>query len=292
MKPAPFEYKAPTSLEEALECLEQHGYDAKALAGGQSLIPSMNFRLIQPAVLVDLNEIAGLDSIERKESGGLHIGALARQRAVERSALVAETVPLLSEAMPFVAHPQIRNRGTLGGSIAHADPAAEISVVAVALNATMHIASRAGKRSVPATDFFQGIFTVDLEPEELLVGVEFPAPIPNSGYAFMEFARRHGDFALAGVAAIIQLDGEQNCTYARLVLLNLGERPVVASAAAAMLTGSRVDRQKIEAAAAHAASEEIDPVGNVHATARYQRHLAEVLTRRAIQKALERASGD
>jgi len=289
MKPAPFEYVAPDSVEATLATLAQHGYEAKLLAGGQSLIPTMNFRLPQPAILVDINGVHELSGIKPTQSGGVMVGALTRQRHVEHSRLVAEQVPMLAEAIQLVAHPQIRNRGTIGGSLAHADPAAELPVVAVALEATVHVDGPEGPRAVPAVGFFQGLFTVDLGPEELLTAVEFPPARPGSGTAFLELARRHGDFALAGVAALVGLDVAGRCEFARLVYLNVGDVPTVASAAADMLVGEVITDSLIEAAAVQASSAEMDPAGNIHASAEYQRHLARVLTQRALRSASERS---
>ncbi len=290
MKPAPFEYVAPHSLDAALAALARHGDEAKVLAGGQSLIPTMNFRLAQPAVLVDMNPIAALSYIEQTPAGGLRIGAMTRQRDLERDPLIREHLPLLAETMPHVAHPQIRNRGTLGGSLVHADPAAELPVVAVALDAQLRLRSVRGERLVDAADFFQGIFTVDLRPDELLVEVIFPPRPARTGWAMLEVARRHGDYALAGVAAQVTLAADGRCTAARLVYMSVGDRPVDARDAAGMLVDEPLSEQTINAAAELAASQEIDPAGNVHAPAAYQRHLVRVLTGRALRLAQQRAA--
>lgn len=288
MKPAPFGYSAPASLEEALALKAQHGDDAKFLAGGQSLIPAMNFRLVQAALLVDLNGLSSLDYV-RINNGEVRLGALARQRRLERDPLVAQHAPLLHEAMPWVAHPQIRNRGTLGGSLAHADPAAELPVIALALGARFRAASTRGERWIAAEDFFHGLFTTDLAPDEMLVEVALPSQSPHTGSAFMEFARRRGDYALMGVAAVVTLDEQGICQQARLVYLNAGDGPVNAAQAASLLQGHAASVEGIEAAAALAAENEISPMGNVHASPNYQRHLARVLTRRALKIAFERA---
>lgn len=289
MKPAPFSYLAPTSLAEALEALDQHGFDAKLLAGGQSLIPVMNFRLAQPAVIVDLNRIPGLDQIERDQAGGLRIGAMARHTHLEQSQTVATLAPLLAEAVPYIAHPQIRNRGTLGGSLAHADPAAELPVVAVALKARFRLQRVGSQRWVGAEEFYQALFTTALEPEEILVEVAIPPHPANTGYAFREIARRHGDYAQAGVAALLTLDSEGVCRQARLVYLNLGDVPRVAHRAATALVGNRPSPALLDEVARAAAREEIDPTDDIHATAAYKRHLASVLGRRALQQAADRA---
>jgi carbon-monoxide dehydrogenase medium subunit len=288
MKPAPFAYFAPASLEEALALKAQYGDEAKFLAGGQSLIPAMNFRLAQPAMLVDVNGLHELDFV-RVEGDELRLGAVTRQRKLERDPLVKQHAPLLHEAMPHVAHPQIRNRGTLGGSLAHADPAAELPVVALALGARVKAQSSRGARWIEAADFFKGLFTTDLAPDEMLVEAALPALPARSGCAFLEFARRRGDYAMMGVAALITLDDAGACQEARLVYLNAGEGPVSATRAAASLKGQHMTPSAIDEAAALASTQEIEPMGNIHASPEYQRHLARVLTRRALQTAFERA---
>ncbi|HEV2146844.1 MAG TPA: xanthine dehydrogenase family protein subunit M [Longimicrobiaceae bacterium] len=287
MKPAPFEYHRPGTVEEALELLVRHGYDAKLLAGGQSLIPAMNFRLAQPAVLVDLGGVGELDYV-READGLVRIGAMARQRAAERSEMVARGAPLLAETLPWVAHPQIRNRGTLGGSIAHADPAAEVPAVMLALDARFRLHGPGGGRTVRAEEFFTGLFGTALEPEEILTQVEIPAPAPRTGWAFDEIARRHGDFALAGVAATVTLDDGGRCADARIALLSVGGGPVLALEAAAVLTGGEPTEEAVRAAA-DAVGHEIDPPSDIHASADYRRRLAEVLVRRVLPRAFERA---
>jgi carbon-monoxide dehydrogenase medium subunit len=289
MKPAPFEYAAPDTLEEVLALKAQYGDDAKFLAGGQSLIPAMNFRLVQASLIVDVNRAPGLDVIERAGDGGLRLGGMARQRRLERDPFVAAQAPLLHEALPWVAHPQIRNRGTLAGSLAHADPAAELPVVVLALQARLLARSVRGERWLWAADFFQGLFTTALASDEMLVEVALP-PLPaRTGTAFEEFARRRGDYALLGVAAVLTLDEAGLCRQAKLVYLNAGEGPREASQAAALLAGQAPTAEAFAAAAEHAATHEIEPAGNVHATPDYQRHLARVLTRRALATAADRA---
>jgi aerobic carbon-monoxide dehydrogenase medium subunit len=289
MKPAPFEYQAPASLEAALDALARHGGDAKLLAGGQSLIPVMNFRLAEPALLIDINKLAELDFIRRDEEGHLRIGAMVRQRRLERDPLVAEMAPLLHEAVPFIAHPQIRNRGTFGGSLAHADPAAELPALAVALDARFRLQRAGGDRWVAAEDFFAGLFATALEPDEMLVEAAIPPPPARTGWAFLEVARRHGDYAQVGVAARVTLDDSGRCREARLVYLSVGDAPVVAREAARLLTGQELSPGAIAAAAEKAAGDEMDPLGDIHATPEFKRHLARVLTRRVLQKAGERA---
>lgn len=288
MKPPPFEYIAPNSVDEALGAIQRGGPDAKFLAGGQSLVPAMNFRIAQPSLLVDLNRIRDLDYIH-SGSNGLQIGAMTRQRSLEADPLVAKEAPLLAEAVPLIAHPQIRNRGTFGGSLVHADPASELPVVAVALHAQMRVAAAAGERWIPAADFFQGMFTTALTPVEMLVEIALPPWPSDAGWSFVEFSRRSGDYALMGVAAVLRVNGDHTCTEARLVLLNAGDGPVAAAEAAAMLVGRPIDDASAATAADHAAEKEIDPMGNLHATPVFQRHLARVLTRRAILTAAGRA---
>ena len=289
MKPAPFEYYAPSTVEEALGHLQEHGYDAKVLAGGQSLIPMMNFRLAQPGVIVDLNNVAELDFIRSGENGRLRLGAMARHAHVERDQIVAERAPLIHEAMPNIATPQIRSRGTFGGSIAHADPSAELAAVNVALEGRFRIRGPNGERWVRANEFFVGMFTTLLDPDELLVEVEFPMTPPRTGCALVEVARRPHDFALVGVAAIVTLDGIDRCQEARLVFLSVGDGPVEAFRAAEMLKGQALTAVAIRAAAEVAAAEDIDPGNDIHATAEFRRHLANVLARRALAQAHERA---
>lgn len=287
MKPAPFEYFAPDSLEAALELKAQHGDEAKALAGGQSLIPAMNFRVVQPTILIDLNRIDSMRYI--RKNGALRVGAMTVQSAAEHDAAIAEHVPLLHEAIPNIAHSQIRNRGTIGGSIAHADPASELPVVCLALNAKMRARSKRGERWIDAKDFFLGLFTTALQPDELLVELEFPTKTAATGYAFMEVARRHGDYAMAGVAAVVTLDEQGKCAAARLVYLNLGDGPVEALQATVSLTGKHLSEAAYKEAAILASQSDVAPFGNLHASADYQRHLAAILTERALAKAHERA---
>ncbi len=289
MKPPPFAYVAPRSLEDLLEALAEHGGDAKILAGGQSLLPVLNFRLAQPAVLIDINGVAELDFLRAGDDGGLRIGALVRQRRLERDPHVAHRAPLLAEALPFVAHPQIRNRGTFGGSLAHADPAAELPAVALASEARFRLVRKGGDRWVAAHDFFTGLFATALEPDELLAEIALPAPEPGSGTAFVELARRHGDYAMAGVAARVALDREGRCRTAKLVYLSVGDGPVDARHAAEQLVGRTIDAESISAASEIAATTEIDPVGDIHASADFKRHLVRVLTGRALTTAHARA---
>ena len=289
MKPAPFKYAAPRTLEEALALKTEHGDEATFLAGGQSLIPAMNFRLAQPAVLIDINAIEELAFIRSDtESGDLHLGALTRHRDLQFDPAIAAAQPLLHETAPNVAHPQIRNRGTLCGNLAHADPASEFPAVMLALKARLKLRSSAGERWLPAEDFFVSVFTTARDDDEMLVEVALPAAQTGTGTAFLEISRRHGDYAMMGVAAVVVLDESGACRDARLTYCSAGETPVAAKGAAAALVGGRLAAGDI-AAAAEQAQQEIAPVGSVHASAEFQRHLAGVLTRRALTKAIERA---
>jgi carbon-monoxide dehydrogenase medium subunit len=288
MKPAPFTYHCPGTVEEALALLAEHGGEAKPLAGGQSLIPAMNFRLARPTALVDLNRIAELSYV-RAERAGLTLGAMTRQRAVERSAAVARAAPLVAEAMPWIAHPQIRNRGTVGGSVAHADPSAELPAVLLALEARLRARSAAGERSIPAGEFFKGMLETALGPDELLVEIALPRPPQRSGTAFLEVARRYGDYAMVGVAVVVTLDQRGRCSAARIALLSVGDGPVLAQAAGEILAGQIPSEQLLRSAADAAATRDIDPPSDIHASAAYRRQLAAVLTRRALVRAFERA---
>ncbi len=289
MKPPKFDYFAPETLEEALDLLSRHGADAKVLAGGQSLMPMLNFRLARPAVLIDLNRIPGLAGIDNG-GGTIRIGAMTRQRDIEESEIVAHAAPLLHEATRHIAHLPIRTRGTIGGSIANADPAAEDPAVAVALDATMICRSTRGERRIEAAGFFRDVLTTALEADEILTGVEFPARVgSDTGSAFAEISRREGDFALAGVAAQITFaDGKVG--EARIAGCGIGPAPMRIAEAEAALLGSTADAAAI-AAGARAVAEAADPHGDVHASADYRRKLAGAIAARAIATAARRASG-
>jgi carbon-monoxide dehydrogenase medium subunit len=286
VKPPPFEYVAPTSVEEALGELARHGDEAKLLAGGQSLIPMLNMRLTAPRRLVDLNRVRELAYVEPRD-GGLAIGAMTRQRTLERSPLVASRVPLLAEAVRSVGHVQIRTRGTLGGSLAHADPAAELPAVAVCLDARLTVRGPAGPRTVPARAFFRGLLTTALGPGEILVEAWFPGLPVGTGAAWIELARRHGDYALAGVGATVTVrDGVVG--EARLALCGVGDAPVRATDAEALLRDRPLTPERLQAAA-DALRASMEPPADLHATAAYRRHLAGVLALRALRLAAERA---
>ncbi|HET9477047.1 MAG TPA: xanthine dehydrogenase family protein subunit M [Dehalococcoidia bacterium] len=288
MKPPPFEYHDPETLEEAVRLLAEYEGEAKVIAGGQSLMPLLNMRLARPQALVDLRRIAGLDYI-RRENGGLAIGALTRQRDVERSADVAELFPLLQAATRFIAHPQIRNRGTIGGSMAHADPAAELPAVAVSLDATFAITGPQGERAVAAGDFFVSFLTTSLGPEDVLTEVRFPGLGRRMGWSFQEVARRHGDFALAGVAVALAIESGK-CRNARVALFGVAGTPVRARRAEQVLEGETPSGELMREAAMTAAEEMDEPVADIHASAEYRRHVAGVLTRRALEEAASRAA--
>jgi carbon-monoxide dehydrogenase medium subunit len=286
MKPAPFKYIAASSLDQALSLKAEYGDEARFLAGGQSLIPAMNFRLARPAVLIDINPLSELAGI-RPDGESIRVGAVTRYRALERDASFLKSCPLFADALPHIAHPQIRNRGTIGGNLSHADPASELPAVATAMQARMKIKSSQGERELSASEFFVDLLTTCLEPEEMLVEIAFPAAKLRSGSCFMEVARRRGDFALAGVAAIVSLDEDGKCADIRLALCGVGETPVDVSASAASLIGQRCTDAAIEAVGTEVQSA-IAPSGNVHASADYQRHIAGVLTRRALTTAHQR----
>lgn len=288
MKPAPFDYYAPTSLEQALDLKSQHGDEAKILAGGQSLVPAMNFRVVQPSMLVDLNRVGELGYI-REDGECLRIGAMTRERQLEFDASIAKRAPLLHEAAPHIAHPQIRNRGTIGGSIVNADPAAELPVLMLALNARLKAQSASGERWINAKDFFVGMFTTALETDEILVEIELPFLSARTGWSFLEVAPRAGDYAMMGIAALVTLDESGKCQYSKLVYLNAGDGPVDAKEAAQLLGGKTLNEELIDSVAAIASSREINPFGDIHASVGYQRHLANVLTKKALKIALQRA---
>ncbi len=285
MKPPAFEYVAVASTEEAVAELAGHGDEARILAGGQSLMPILNMRLAAPGRLVDLNPVSALSYIVER-AGGVAIGAMTRQRMAERSALIAAQVPLLAEALPWVGHAAIRNRGTIGGSLAHADPAAELPGVAVCLDARFTVLGGGGERTLGAREFFRGYLATALAPTELLTEVWFPDAPPGSGAAWIEFARRHGDYALVGVAAVVTLEGP-TVREARLALIGVDGVPVRAVEAERLLIGAPLSAESM-AAAAESVRRTLEPHDDIHATAAYRRHLASVLTVRALARAGER----
>jgi aerobic carbon-monoxide dehydrogenase medium subunit len=279
MKPAPFAYHRPATLDEAFSLLERYGPDARLLAGGQSLVPALNMRLATPAALVDINRLPGLDAIVFAPEG-LTIGALARQEAVLRSPLVARNAPLVAQAMPQVAHLALRTRGTVGGSLAQADPAAELPACAVALEAVLRVARRGAAREIPAARFYRGIYTTALEPGEILTGVVIPSLAAGWRSHFSELARRHGDYALVALAAHGRIaDGAIG--EARLVFAGVGLTPVRAGRAEAAVSGRRPDTATL-AEAGRALDADLDPPADIHASAALRRHLARVLLSRAL----------
>ncbi len=284
MKPPKFEYHAPKSLEEALEALGRYDGDAKVLAGGQSLMPLLNFRLARPAALVDLNRIASLAYI-REQDGQVRFGAMTRQRTIEFSPVVARRLPLLSEATKWVGHLPIRTRGTIGGSIAHADPSAEYPAVLAALEGEVVARGPKGERVVKAKDLFLTYLTTSLESDEVLSEIRLPVMPMGAGFALEEFARRHGDFAIVAIAALVVRDAAR-CKQARLATAGAGPVPVRLRAAEEILERDGVTDAAIDAAARRAA-ELVSPDSDIHASADYRRHLTMVLTRRALKRALK-----
>jgi carbon-monoxide dehydrogenase medium subunit len=283
VKPPPFAYDSPETVDETLALLAEHGDDAKVLAGGQSLIPLLALRLARPARLIDVGRLTELQSVST--NGVTRIGAGVRQRVAERSPDLLAAQPLLARALPLIGHVPIRNRGTIGGSVAHADPAAELPAVALLAEATM-VARRAGgaTREIPADQFFDGFFTTALAPDELLVEVRLPAWPTGAGVSFQEVARRHGDFALVGAGAVVVRDGDGRVTDARLAFTGVASTPVRSASAEAAMQGQAPTADVI-GAAAEVAAQDIDPSGDVHATAAYRRHVATVLARRVLTEA-------
>jgi CO/xanthine dehydrogenase FAD-binding subunit len=288
MKPPRFRYFAPHSVEEALALLAEHADEGRVLAGGQSLVPLMNMRLAHPGVLVDINGIRELAYV-RPWDGGLTFGAITRDASVASDPTVAAHLPLITEAAHCVGHPAIRNRSTVGGSIAHADPAAELPAVMLALNAEFEVRSRSGSRTISAQDFFQGYFMTDLKTGELLTELRLPGLPPRSGSAFVEFSRREGDYALAGVAAVLVLDEDGSIASARLGLCSVGPAPVRPQHTETLLRGQRPGDEAWAAAAAAVVAALDSPPSDIHGSADYRRSLAGTLTRQALTIAAERA---
>lgn len=288
MKPAAFQHVVPTAIDEVLSLLSEHSPDARVLAGGQSLVPLMNFRLSCPSILIDLNRVEELAYI-RDGEGSLAIGAMTRERTIENSPAVRRFAPLLHEATRYIAHLPIRSRGTIGGSLANADPAAEYPAVSVALGCQMVIRSARGERRVSARDFFLGLLTTAIEPDELLVEINVPKAPPGSGSAFVEIARRHGDFALAGVAAQITCSGD-DIVEVHMAACGVGPGPVKLLTAEEIIMRDGLSEATAKRAA-RAAAEEVDPSSDLHATAGYRRHLTGIMASRALLRAGERARG-
>jgi carbon-monoxide dehydrogenase medium subunit len=277
VKPAPFIWHGPTSVAEAVAVLAEVGHDGKVLAGGQSLVPVLAMRLAAPAHLVDINGIGDLDTVA-VEPAGVRVGALARHARVERDVDARRAQPLLAQALRLVAHPTIRNRGTTVGSLAHADPSGEMTAVLALTGGSVTAVSARGHRTIPAADFFHGPLESDLAPDELAVSAFFPALPAGAGTAFVEVARRHGDYALCGVGTVVEPRPAGGWTV-RCGYLSVAETPVVVDLSEAWAAGPE--------AAAEAARAQIDPLGDIHASADFRRHLAGVLTVRAIRQALD-----
>jgi CO/xanthine dehydrogenase FAD-binding subunit len=286
MKPAKFDYHDPTTVDEALGLMAQFGDQARPLAGGQSLVPLMNFRLIRPAHLIDLNGVNELSYL-RADDHALHIGTTTRQRELERSPEVAQRWPLLRDAAAFIGHIQIRNRGTVGGSLAHAFPSAELPVAMVTLDASMVLAAKTTRRSVGAEDFFLSYMTTALQPDELLLEIAVTALPGNAGWSYQEVSRRHGDFALAGAAAVLALDANGCIHHARLTLT--GTTPIRALKAEEFLLGQRPS-DALFRDAARRATENLEQNSDIHASAEYRRAACAVLARRALMQAARRAA--
>lgn len=287
MKPAPFEYHAPETVESVLELLARHGDDARILAGGQSLMPLLNFRLARPAVIIDINLLRQLDYISG-EKGSISIGALTRQRRVERWA--AAGAPLLAQALHHIGHVAIRTRGTVAGSLAHADPAAELPAIMLCLDGSVVARSAAGERQIAARELFASHLTTTLRADEMITEVRLPLPDSRHGWGFLEVARRHGDFALVGVVAVVAL-ARQRIEQARIALFGCGPTPLRATAAERALAGQSPAPATIEAAAREAA-DALSPESDLHASAAYRTRVAATLIARALATAVERAKDD
>jgi len=291
MKPAKFEYFAPTSLAEALELLGEHGDDAKVLAGGQSLMPMLNMRLARPAVIVDINRIPDLDYITSAPDGGLAIGALTRLRSVEKSAVVEERFPVLAAAMPSIGHFQIRNRGTVGGSISHADPAAELPAICLALGGELVLSSASNQRVLKAEDFFLAPLTTAIRPEELLTEIRLPARTEEWRWGFEEVCRRQGDFAMVGAVSLLEMDGGGVCKSACITMFGVGGTPLRISRAEEALLGNPISDSALRDVS-QIVSEELDPDSDIHASAAYRKEVGGVIARRTVEAAVNSVNGD
>lgn len=291
MKPAPFEYFAPTEMDEVVRLLTQYGDEAKILAGGQSLMPLLNMRLARPQVIIDINRLDGLAYMTPQPDAGLAIGALTRQRALERAPLIRGQQPLLAAMIPAIGHFQIRNRGTIGGSLVHADPAAELPALSLALEAKFVLHSAAGQRLVAAEDFFLTYLTTAIEPQEILTEIRLPRWDDSTGGAFQEVCRRAGDFALVGAIACVQVTPDDVCQAARLIMFGVGGTPVRLRNAEELVSGRHLDASTLAEVSA-LVSECLDPEGDIHASATYRREVGGVLARRTLGEALARAKGE
>jgi aerobic carbon-monoxide dehydrogenase medium subunit len=289
MKPAPFSYHAPASVRETVSMLDELGDRGRVLAGGQSLFQLMNFRVAKPENLIDINSVTELDYM-REDDGALAIGARTRQSTLERSREAAERAPLMVEAVKNVAHPSVRNRGTLGGSVAYADPASELPAVVLALDGEVVLSSARGERTLPAADFFQGPYTTACSGDELLTEVRLPLWPSGTGYAFLEFQRKHGSYALMGTAVLVHLEGE-NVDRVAISLCGVDETPVRASKAEEVVVGN-VPTDEVFEEAAEAAVPELNPLPDPKGSPEYRRKLAKVFIRRALALAVSRAKGE
>lgn len=289
MKPAPFKYCAPTVLDEVYRILEEYGDEARILAGGQSLIPLMNMRLAQPSVIVDIGKVPELVGIDA--DNGVTIGAMTSHLAVRQSTTVQQKLPLVSRALEHVGHAAIQSRGTFGGSIAHADPAAELPAVVLALDATIHASSRSGTRAIPADAFFLSTFTTALEQHEVLTSVRLPVSPPERVYSYMAVSRRHGDFALVGVAAVADIGQDRSFDSVRLVLSSVSDTPFRTEASEAYLRNKPVTLEAMREAA-RLTVDAINPVGDIHASSEYRRHVAGTLIVRALADLAKQAGID
>jgi carbon-monoxide dehydrogenase medium subunit len=288
VKPAPFRYHRPESAEETVALLAELGDDAKVLAGGQSLIPMLSLRLTAFEHLIDIGRIESLRGV-RADDGGVWVGAGTTEAAVEGDEMVAADVPLLARATPLIAHVQIRNRGTVGGSIAHADPAAEYPAVALALDAELDVLSVRGVRTIAATDFFDGLWTTTMDPDELLVGIRFPTWSGRCGSAIEEMVRRHGDYAIAGAAVAVEIDDDDRVTRCAIGLLGMGSQPLRAAVAEADAVGSAVDGIDVDALAQRAVDGLTDVPADLNGSAAYRTHVGAVMVGRALTSAIEEA---
>ncbi|MBU6288460.1 MAG: FAD binding domain-containing protein [Chloroflexota bacterium] len=289
MIPAAFDYLAPASLDEAIDLLARHGPDAKILSGGMSLIPAMKIRLAEPAVIVDINGIPDLEYL-REEGGQLHIGAMTRESAFEQSGLVRHGYPILFETAKVIADPLVRNRATIGGNIAHADPANDHPATMLAVGATIVARGPNGTREIAADDFFTGFFSTALEDGEMVTEIRVPAPTARTGSTYLKFERKVGDYAIAAVAVNLEVDEAGHCTSARIGLTNVSDVPMRARNAESALIGHAVNAKSIEAASREAAAE-CDPKADLRGPVEYKRDLVRVLAGRAIGRAVARAQG-
>ena len=289
MKPVSFDYYAPSSVEQALDTLAELGYDGKVLAGGQSLIPAMNFRMARPSALVDLNNVSDLSYIKPTAEGGLAIGTMTRVSTVEHSEEVAKRFPLLIEVIKYIAHPQIRRRGTFGGAIAHADPAGQLPSISMVMNMQALIKGKGEDRWVDAPDLIIGPFMTVIEPHEMLAELVIKPLPPRTGSKYVQVSRQSGGYAQSAVASIVTLDEEDRCKDVNMVLMSVAEVPILSQKAAEILVGNKPTKEAIEAVAEAAVQDEIDPATDLHVSADYRRSITRVLVVRSLTEAFERA---